>query len=250
MATSLSERPGVTIGFLLGSCCVAVVYNVVLFQAVRTLSSVGTAILGNVKIVMVRLAALWPRHLPSRLAHDSGGARRPTVGHTPPGCHLRPTTHIQPRSWCACAFAAASLSLFIPAWRAWWLVGQSVLGLLAHVCGCWCIFVHQSNCGRQASSARRCSREGPGQLMRKPCGLAGRATRCSSPSRCAQQSGAGLQLHGGATTSAHGRDARRDQDSRAEGCAARPQRSQSQTVKGVGAADLRAADCRASDVVR
>lgn len=53
MATSLSERPGVTIGFLLGSCCVAVVYNVVLFQAVRTLSSVGTAILGNVKIVML-----------------------------------------------------------------------------------------------------------------------------------------------------------------------------------------------------
>merc|ERR1711988_1386093 len=40
-----------TVGFLLGSCCVAVVYNVVLFQSVRTLSSVGTAILGNVKIV-------------------------------------------------------------------------------------------------------------------------------------------------------------------------------------------------------
>lgn len=60
MATSLSERPGVTIGFLLGSCCVAVVYNVVLFQAVRTLSSVGTAILGNVKIVMVRAVARSP----------------------------------------------------------------------------------------------------------------------------------------------------------------------------------------------
>jgi len=52
-ATSLSERPTATVGFLLGSCCVAVVYNVVLFQAVRTLSSVGTAILGNVKIVML-----------------------------------------------------------------------------------------------------------------------------------------------------------------------------------------------------
>merc|ERR1719198_1495781 len=49
--TSLVERPGATIGFLLGSCCIAVVYNVVLFQSVRTLSSVGTAILGNVKIV-------------------------------------------------------------------------------------------------------------------------------------------------------------------------------------------------------
>lgn len=50
---SLMSRPGAVIGFLLGSCCVAVVYNVVLFQAVRTLSSVGTAILGNVKIVML-----------------------------------------------------------------------------------------------------------------------------------------------------------------------------------------------------
>merc|ERR1719408_1227376 len=50
---SLSTRPGATLGFLLGSCCVAVVYNVVLFQSVRTLSSVGTAILGNVKIVLL-----------------------------------------------------------------------------------------------------------------------------------------------------------------------------------------------------
>ena len=48
---SVGDRPLATIGFLLGSCCVAVVYNVVLFQAVRTLSSVGTAVLGNVKIV-------------------------------------------------------------------------------------------------------------------------------------------------------------------------------------------------------
>ncbi len=48
---SLVARPTATLSFLLGSCCVAVVYNVVLFQAVRTLSSVGTAILGNVKIV-------------------------------------------------------------------------------------------------------------------------------------------------------------------------------------------------------
>jgi len=50
-AESLISRPVATIGFLLGSCCIAVVYNVVLFQSVRTLSSVGTAILGNVKIV-------------------------------------------------------------------------------------------------------------------------------------------------------------------------------------------------------
>jgi len=52
-AQSLYDRPMASIGFLLGSCCVAVVYNVVLFQSVRTLSSVGTAILGNVKIVML-----------------------------------------------------------------------------------------------------------------------------------------------------------------------------------------------------
>jgi len=48
---ALGREPMTALGFLLGSCCVAVVYNVVLFQSVRTLSSVGTAILGNVKIV-------------------------------------------------------------------------------------------------------------------------------------------------------------------------------------------------------
>merc|ERR1719198_1058804 len=53
VAESLMSRPGATVGVLLGSCCVAVVYNVVLFQSVRTLSSVGTAILGNVKIVLL-----------------------------------------------------------------------------------------------------------------------------------------------------------------------------------------------------
>jgi drug/metabolite transporter (DMT)-like permease len=53
LADSLHNKPYATVGFLLGSCCVAVVYNVVLFQSVRTLSSVGTAILGNVKIVLL-----------------------------------------------------------------------------------------------------------------------------------------------------------------------------------------------------
>ena len=40
---------------------IAVIYNVVLFQSVRTLSSVGTAILGNVKIVRPLLSetAWW-----------------------------------------------------------------------------------------------------------------------------------------------------------------------------------------------
>merc|ERR1719408_461194 len=53
LAECFYSRPGAVVGFLLGSCCVAVVYNVVLFQSVRTLSSVGTAIIGNVKIVML-----------------------------------------------------------------------------------------------------------------------------------------------------------------------------------------------------
>ena len=34
---SLVARPTATLSFLLGSCCVAVVYNIVLFQAGRTL---------------------------------------------------------------------------------------------------------------------------------------------------------------------------------------------------------------------
>ena len=34
-ADMLATRPTATIGFLLGSCCIAVVYNVVLFQASR-----------------------------------------------------------------------------------------------------------------------------------------------------------------------------------------------------------------------
>jgi len=50
---SVTNKPIASLGFLLGSCCVAVVYNVVLFQSVGTLSSVGTAILGNVKIVLL-----------------------------------------------------------------------------------------------------------------------------------------------------------------------------------------------------
>lgn len=56
-AESLAYRPLATVGFLLGSCCIAVVYNVVLFQSVHTLSSVGTAILGNVKIVCLLVAS-------------------------------------------------------------------------------------------------------------------------------------------------------------------------------------------------
>jgi hypothetical protein len=48
---------------------VAVVYNVVLFQSVGTLSSVGTAILGNVKIV--RAGPAWPGNLLAQAATAS-----------------------------------------------------------------------------------------------------------------------------------------------------------------------------------
>lgn len=58
-AESLANRPTATIGFLLGSCIVAVIYNVVLFQSIHTLSSVGTAILGNVKIVCLLFLSSW-----------------------------------------------------------------------------------------------------------------------------------------------------------------------------------------------
>ena len=42
-----------TVGILLGGCCIAVVYNVVLMQAVRSFSSVGTAVLGNSRTVLL-----------------------------------------------------------------------------------------------------------------------------------------------------------------------------------------------------
>merc|ERR1719277_2183532 len=49
-----------SIAILLGSCILAVVYNVVVFQTIRGLSSVGSAVLGNVKVVIILLAsALW-----------------------------------------------------------------------------------------------------------------------------------------------------------------------------------------------
>lgn len=43
-----------------GSCLLAVVYNVVVFQTIRGLSSVGSAVLGNVKVVVILLgSAVW-----------------------------------------------------------------------------------------------------------------------------------------------------------------------------------------------
>ena len=41
------HHPAATVYILLGGCCLALAYNIVLMQSVRSLSSVGTAVLGN-----------------------------------------------------------------------------------------------------------------------------------------------------------------------------------------------------------
>lgn len=49
-----------SIAILLSSCAMAAVYNVVVFQTIRGLSSVGSAVLGNVKIAAILLvSAVW-----------------------------------------------------------------------------------------------------------------------------------------------------------------------------------------------
>ena len=50
---TLRAEPGVVTTFLLGSSILAVAYNVVVFQSSHTLSSVGTSVLANVKIVLL-----------------------------------------------------------------------------------------------------------------------------------------------------------------------------------------------------
>merc|ERR1719399_2575658 len=53
------HKPGPTIGIMLGGCCLALMYNVVLMQSVRTFSSVGTAVLGNFRtVLLIFLSAL------------------------------------------------------------------------------------------------------------------------------------------------------------------------------------------------
>lgn len=50
-----AKHPGVTAAVLIGTCVLAVLYNVVLFQTIRRLSAVGSAVLGNVKVVVLLL---------------------------------------------------------------------------------------------------------------------------------------------------------------------------------------------------
>lgn len=56
----VAAHPGASAAILAGSCLLAVAYNVVVFQTIRGLSAVGSAVLGNVKVVVISLAsALW-----------------------------------------------------------------------------------------------------------------------------------------------------------------------------------------------
>merc|ERR1719401_1190280 len=50
-----ASRPGVAATILVGTCCLAVIYNVVLFQTIRRLGPIGSSVLGNVKIVVLLL---------------------------------------------------------------------------------------------------------------------------------------------------------------------------------------------------
>jgi len=52
-ARALLETPATAVGFLLGSCVLAVCYNITVFQSSHTLSSVGTAVLANAKIILL-----------------------------------------------------------------------------------------------------------------------------------------------------------------------------------------------------
>ena len=53
LSHALEVEPHLTLGFLLGSCLLAVLYNITIFHSLRTLSTVGTAVLGNVKVVLL-----------------------------------------------------------------------------------------------------------------------------------------------------------------------------------------------------
>jgi len=56
----VAAHTSTAMAILLGSCCLAVVYNVVVFETIRGLSSVGSAVLGNVKVVVILLvSAVW-----------------------------------------------------------------------------------------------------------------------------------------------------------------------------------------------
>lgn len=49
------SRADIALAVLVGTCFLAVVYNVVLYQTIRRLSAIGSAVLGNVKVVVLLL---------------------------------------------------------------------------------------------------------------------------------------------------------------------------------------------------
>mmetsp|Transcript_96423 Transcript_96423/g.241752 ORF Transcript_96423/g.241752 Transcript_96423/m.241752 type:complete len:333 (+) Transcript_96423:199-1197(+) len=51
----LHAKPAVAAAVTVGTCCLAVVYNVVMFQTIRRLGPIGSSVLGNVKIVVLLL---------------------------------------------------------------------------------------------------------------------------------------------------------------------------------------------------
>ncbi|KAJ1619654.1 hypothetical protein T492DRAFT_1084070 [Pavlovales sp. CCMP2436] len=50
-------RPGISVFILVGGSVLAVLYNVVLFQTLRTFSAVGAAVLGNAKVILLLIIA-------------------------------------------------------------------------------------------------------------------------------------------------------------------------------------------------
>lgn len=65
------QQPVGVAAFLLGGCVMAVMYNVVFFQCLQTISSVGTSVMGNVKIVfLILLSAVTLGELTSWLRNQ------------------------------------------------------------------------------------------------------------------------------------------------------------------------------------
>ena len=75
LANALHTQPHTTLGYLLGSALLALLYNNVLFMSVHVLSATGTVVLGQVKtVVLVLLAATLLGELGDLSANQAAGA--------------------------------------------------------------------------------------------------------------------------------------------------------------------------------
>mmetsp|Transcript_1115 Transcript_1115/g.3068 ORF Transcript_1115/g.3068 Transcript_1115/m.3068 type:complete len:372 (-) Transcript_1115:134-1249(-) len=82
------HKPLATTGIMLGGCCLALMYNVVLMQSVRTFSSVGTAVLGNFRtVLLIFLSAVFLGELQSWGATRYIGCVNTFVGAAAYGLH-------------------------------------------------------------------------------------------------------------------------------------------------------------------